>query len=401
MSSISSNTLATYTLFRREDAYFECSRPRPNEHGEPLAIGITFKLLMTYITIACLGLTAISTFILQWKHLHRYTRPKEQRQVVRIVFMPFFFCVIALLCLLFYEQSIYLKPIMHTYEAFCVAALFFLFLEIVCPDEENRARFFSSVDNKDKKGNIIPGGSQLWFNRTYAVVLQFPLTKILSCIVEITTQAAGVYCNNSLSPKHAHFWVQVFDIFIIGGAVSAIIRFWGRLKADFDPGHHALAKLVSFKSIILLQFLQDILFGWLNGKTFKPSAKYTYDDLYYGISMMLTAIEALLFSLFFHWSFRSRIYHEDERAGAKRMPVFRAALDALNISDIFFGIITAFKLLLVKSSPKGHGFKFGAQFGAPKEYDGIVDVPSISEPSRQEEGRKERQVRRERPIRGE
>lgn len=78
--------------------------------------------------------------------------------------MPVFFCAISLVSILFYEDSIYITPLMGVYEAFCISALFLLFLEFVCPDETAQSKYFSNLENKDKKGNIIPGGSQKWFN---------------------------------------------------------------------------------------------------------------------------------------------------------------------------------------------------------------------------------------------
>ncbi|OCL13952.1 hypothetical protein AOQ84DRAFT_331864 [Glonium stellatum] len=340
-------------LFGSSDSNFTCSRPKPDEHGDLLSIGITFKSLMTYITTAALGLTTISALFLIWKHLHRYTTPKEQRQNVRIIAMPVFFSIISLLSIMFYVDSIYFKPLIDVYESFCVAALFLLYVEYVCPEEEMRPKYFNDLENKDKKGNIIPGGSLKWFNRTWITVLQFPLTKTLSCIVEISTQAAGVFCANSLSPRYAHIWLLLIDMFIIGGAVSAVIKFYIRLKKEINPKHHPLAKLLAFKGVVFFQFFQEIIFGFLNGKIFQPSRTMTYDDIYYGIPMMLTALEAMLFSFAFHFAFRSREYHAENRPDAHRLSTWRAILDALNLSDIVHSVILAFHLFLTKNSPNG------------------------------------------------
>jgi hypothetical protein len=158
-----------FSLWTRDDedgteGKFVCLRPKPNEHGDKLSIGITFHQLAEYVTMGCLGITTISALVLIWRHLHHYTRPKEQRQNIRIIVMPVFFCIISLLSILFYEDSIYITPLLGVYEAFCIAALFLLFLELVCPNEGARSDYFSQLENKDKKGNIIPGGSGKWFN---------------------------------------------------------------------------------------------------------------------------------------------------------------------------------------------------------------------------------------------
>lgn len=158
-------------LFGGSDSNFTCARPIPNQHGDPLSIGITAKSLMTYIAYACLGLTTLSALFLIWKHLHRYTAPKEQRQNIRVIFMPVFMCIIELLSILFYEDSIYLSPIKELYEAFCIAALFLLFVEYVCPDEQTRPTFFNELENRDRKGKVTPGGSLLWFNVRYQITI--------------------------------------------------------------------------------------------------------------------------------------------------------------------------------------------------------------------------------------
>lgn len=62
-SLISTNTLHIRSLLSRDDtpSNFICARPKSNDYGIPLSIGITFKSLMAYITPISLVLTAIST----------------------------------------------------------------------------------------------------------------------------------------------------------------------------------------------------------------------------------------------------------------------------------------------------------------------------------------------------
>lgn len=54
--------------------------------------------------------------------------------------MTVFFGIIALLSILFYLDSIYFKPLIEVCESFRVAALFFLYVEYVCPNEEMRPK---------------------------------------------------------------------------------------------------------------------------------------------------------------------------------------------------------------------------------------------------------------------
>ena len=168
--------------------------------------------------------------------------------------------------------------------------------------------------------------------------------KFILTIIEISTQAANVYCSNSLSPIYAHLWVMLIDTFIVGGALTALFRFYGRLKPKFASKHRALGKLVTLKGTVLFQFFTDIIFGSLNGKLFRPSERITYNDLYYGLPMMLTAVVAMAFSISFHWAFSPSSYLEEERSvdGQGRMPIWRAMLDVMNWMDIIKGIYVAF-----------------------------------------------------------
>jgi len=83
---------------------------------------------------------------------------------------------------------------------------------------------------------------------------------------------------------------------------------------------------------------------------FKPTATLTFDDLYFGMPLLLTAIEATIVSFTFHWAFRSRLYHEAELPGQRRMPIWRAIFDAMNLSDIVRATIRAFGLMFSSDS---------------------------------------------------
>jgi Organic solute transporter Ostalpha len=104
----------------------------------------------------------------------------------------------------------------------------------------------------------------------------------------------------------------LIDIFITGGAVGAVIKFYAHPK-EINPKYHPLARLIAFNGIVIFQFLQEIIFGFLDGKIFELSKTMAYDDIYYGVPMMLTAIEAITFYFTFHFAFRSREYYTDNR----------------------------------------------------------------------------------------
>jgi len=141
----------------------ECARPLTDDIGQPLVGSLTLHHLMVLISAPCLALTVSSSLYLCWRHLHSYTAPQEQRQILRIVNLPVFYCLFNFLALCFYNDYLYIEPISGAYEAFAVASLFLLTLEYVCPDGTDREKYFENLPGEDKKGNPVPGGSLVWF----------------------------------------------------------------------------------------------------------------------------------------------------------------------------------------------------------------------------------------------
>ncbi|KAK0248126.1 hypothetical protein LTR91_014958 [Friedmanniomyces endolithicus] len=335
-----------------------CARPLPNEVGNTIlgSSSLTFQHLMVFISAACLGITILSTLFLNWRHLRHYTVPQEQRQILRIINLPAAYGIFNFLALAFPMDYQYIAPIAGVYEAFCVAALFLLGLEYVCPDGTDRETYFNNLPGRDKKGKPVAGGSLQWFQRTFGSVLQYPLTKTIFTIIQITTQFFHVYCENSFSPKYAHIWLTIADFLFIGGALGATIKFFQRMGAKehaIDRGHGAKAKIWAFIGILIFQMLQDLIFGLLNGKLFSPSAIITYNDINFGVPALLTCVEAFIFSLIFHWSYSSKEYQDGHRLNrlggvAQRTSTLKAILDALNPSDIIVGTTTAVGLLFMR-----------------------------------------------------
>ncbi|KAK0996964.1 hypothetical protein LTR54_010041 [Friedmanniomyces endolithicus] len=333
-----------------------CARPLPNEVGSTIfgSSSLTFQHLMVFISAGCLGITILSTLFLNWRHLHHYSVPQEQRQILRIINLPAAYGIFNFLALAFPMDYQYIAPIAGVYEAFCVAALFLLGLEYVCPDGTDRETYFNNLPGRDKKGKLVAGGSLQWF--------QYPLTKTIFTIIQITTQYFHVYCENSFSPKYAHIWLTLADFLFIGGALGATIKFFQRMGAKehaIDRNHGAKAKIWCFIGILIFQMLQDVSEGHYSDfrspewEALLAFSVITYNDINFGVPAFLTSVEAVVFSLIFHWAYSSKEYQDGHRLNrlggvAQRTSTLKAILDALNPSDIIVGTTTAVGLLFTR-----------------------------------------------------
>lgn len=177
MESIDSTTLySPHHIFSRALAStnnITCARPIPSLIGGPLYSHstITWHQLTIYICAASLALTLLSSASLAWQHIRHYTAPQEQRQILRIIALPVFYCLFNFLALCWYETYQYIQPLAGLYESFAIAALFFLLLEWVCPEGTDREKFFGEFAFKDKKGVIVEGGSLAWFQVSFFELL--------------------------------------------------------------------------------------------------------------------------------------------------------------------------------------------------------------------------------------
>lgn len=71
-----------------------------------------------YLTCAaCAIITLVSSVVLIVLHLSRYRAPKEQRQIIRIVFLPFVFAIVSWAEVSNYKIAPYIDPIGEVYES--------------------------------------------------------------------------------------------------------------------------------------------------------------------------------------------------------------------------------------------------------------------------------------------
>lgn len=79
-------------------------------------------------------------------HLRRYRVPKEQRQIVKIVFAPLAFAVVSFGCLQNYTVAPYVSELGDWYSAMAFTTLFLLFIQFAVPDSDFGEGMFQAMD---------------------------------------------------------------------------------------------------------------------------------------------------------------------------------------------------------------------------------------------------------------
>jgi hypothetical protein len=204
-------------------------------------------------------ITLISSTALITLHLLRYTAPKEQRQIVRIVFAPFVFALISLAEIYNYSIARYIDPISAFYEAICICALFLLYVQFVAPAATVKGTFGEDVFDamKARQENEANNSKGNWPRITWIAVFQYPIAMTLAIVILESTEAVGTYCESSLKPRYGHFWTSVIQSLGVTVAIFSIVRFYSRMKV-LMKARRGLAKITSFKLMVAVRFVQTV-----------------------------------------------------------------------------------------------------------------------------------------------
>ncbi|EME89792.1 seven transmembrane receptor protein, partial [Pseudocercospora fijiensis CIRAD86] len=295
-------------------------------------------------------------------HLRRYRAPKEQRQIIRMVFAPCVFALVAFFEVLSYEIAPYIDPLGDLYEAFGLCALFLLYLQYAAPNGTFDDETFEAVKAaQEGKAVNFDFGRISWCFGEFSLgvklplqndiadgshaVFQYPVLELLSLIILEATQASGHYCVQSLSPRFGHLWVTVISSVGVGACVLAILRFYGRMTTRIKV-RRGLAKLVCFKLIVALRFFQSLVFSiLLDHDVIKTSSTFGYNDILYGLENSITCAEMVVLSLGFWYAYSSTEYGSHSKSLSPRVLMYKAVLDAINPWELIVGIFRIFTVI--------------------------------------------------------
>ena len=254
------------------------------------------------------------------------------------------------------RTSVYLNPWLDAYESIPMASFLLLLGAYVSPNAEDRAAHLEGIKNTKPKEE--PNGA-IMYTKTWIAVFQYPVVATLVAIATDITQAINVLCPNSNGIHFAHLWLRIIQTVSVGAAVTAILRFTSLLKKELK--HHSIVKkLLCFKGIVFVYFIQSTVFTFLGGEI-TPTDKLSYDDITNKLPSLMICIEMIFFSIFFLYAYPWSPYvirkHApetvDHQAYSLRSARYqggflglKAIFSALNPAEILAGIVTAAKLAI-------------------------------------------------------
>ncbi|THV07774.1 DUF300-domain-containing protein [Dendrothele bispora CBS 962.96] len=314
-------------------------------------------IVSSFFTIVAI----IASFWLINKHLQWYTDKREQRYIVRILFMVPIYALISLASYFFWNHSTPLLLIRDCYESTVLTSFFYLLLNYLSHDtDEQRAIFLKEGLSREadrialKKGEkprkwMFPLGfikakpaDGLYFLQLMKWgVLQYCVIRPLTTLAAVILDYAGLYCEDSWGLGWGHVYITVIV------SISVTIAMYCLLQLYFPVSSYLthtkpLLKLFAIKAVVFLTFWQATFLSVLTMFGIVKDTQYmTADDINIGIGALLETFEMMLFGFLHIRAFTYRVYKPAYDPKSKddlpplRTPRWRSLLHAMNFRETF------------------------------------------------------------------
>ncbi|KAJ5117925.1 organic solute transporter Ostalpha-domain-containing protein [Penicillium atrosanguineum] len=319
--------------------------------------GITFHTLCVILSAIFLVISSVLAGIIIFGHAKHYSRPFEQRYIIRILFMIPIYSLTSFLCIYFYKWSVYFELIGYCYEPFAIASFFTLLCSYVAPELHDQKEFFRHVEpvnwvwpipwlqkctGRQKGPWRKPRSGLTWFNVIWIGVFQYCFIRLILTIIAVAAESKNLYCENSDNPAFAHVWILIIESVAVTIAMYCLIQFYIQIKIDIAQ-HRPFLKILCIKLVIFLSFWQSTVIDFLTSSgVIKSSAKVVLQDWNNALPYLLISIEMGLFAILHFWGFPwcpymilqdSAIDHDAHPYHGGRLGV-KALFDAMNPWDL-------------------------------------------------------------------
>ncbi|TFK72243.1 DUF300-domain-containing protein [Pluteus cervinus] len=296
----------------------------------------------------CTVLTILISSISIFQHCRNYTKPNEQRQILRILYMPPFFAIISFLSYRFFREYTYYSLVVAAYEAIALGAFLMLIIEYVAGTAHGHDPE-KAIERKGKRPVPFPfcfwryRPSKAYFLYTIKwTVLQYIFVRIAGSIAGIICQAFNVLCESEGFNFHfASVYIESILFASISIALYSLLWFYGLMKDELAT-KRPFAKFLCIKLIVMLTFYQTYLFDALEGRVIHATEFWTATNIADGLNALATCIEMVLFSGLMLWAYRAAEY----KSTTGPTSIWRPLWDSINFSDFIRETVAATRYYL-------------------------------------------------------
>ncbi|KAF8813756.1 DUF300-domain-containing protein [Phlegmacium glaucopus] len=287
----------------------------------------------------------LTSFWLIKKHLQWYTNKREQRYIIRILFLVPIYALISFASFLFWNHATPLLLIRDAYEAIVLTSFFYLLLTYLSHDpEEQKMIFLKSGLSLEadqiarQKGDeikhwLFPLKFVTWKPRDGLYFLQMMKWGVLQyCVIRPTTTLAavilnymGLYCENSWGLGWGHIYISAIVALSVTVAMYCLIQIYVSVSKNL-VAHKPLLKLFAIKAVVFLTFWQSTFLSALSWIGVIKATKYmSTNDVIIAISAILETVEMALFAFLHIKAFTYKCYQLHLSSSSKSLPPLRTA----------------------------------------------------------------------------
>ncbi|KAF8879061.1 organic solute transporter Ostalpha-domain-containing protein [Infundibulicybe gibba] len=302
----------------------------------------------------CAILTVCISSITILQHCRSYTNRREQRQILRILYMPPVYAIISFFSYRFFRS--------YTYYSFAEIGMYpLLIIEYVASTASGHDAE-AAIARKDKRP--LPMPFCCWrYRPTKWSVLQYVIIRPAASITGIICEKFHVLCESQgFSPKFANVYIEAINFIALYG----LLMFYGLMNEELK-GRRPMAKFLSIKLIVMFTFYQSFMFSALEGRVIHETQYWSASNISNGLNALAICIEMVFFAILMWWAYTPAEY--------KRKPGMAPTTDfAL---EIYYSLRFFIDYARGKPSAHGHGHRvqtdihgtsrmdFGEAFGQP------------------------------------
>ncbi|XP_026207543.1 transmembrane protein 184ba [Anabas testudineus] len=204
-----------------------------------------------------------------YMHLRFYSAPREQRHIVRILFIVPIYAFDSWLSLLFFTNDqyyVYFDTVRDCYEAFVI----YNFLSLCYEYLGGESAIMAEIRGKPIESSCMYGTCCLR-GKAYSIsflrfckqaTLQFCVVKPLMAVITVILQAYGKYKDGDFNVASGYLYVTIIYNISVSLSLYALFLFYFATRELLSP-YSPILKFFMVKSVIFLSFWQGMLLAIL------------------------------------------------------------------------------------------------------------------------------------------
>ncbi|KAF9952040.1 hypothetical protein BGZ70_000752 [Mortierella alpina] len=246
-------------------------------------------------------ISTIISLVLIYRHLQYYTKPNQQRYIVRMLLMVPIYAITSWFSFVYVREAVYYETIRVLYEAFVIASFLILMLQYLGESREDQKRALKRHKKTERwlfpmcclKYN--PSRPHFLQYMKWGILQYVPLN-VVGTLLTVVLQAYGYYCESSWNPKFGHVWIMIVNFTSVTVATYFLIMFYLTIRVDLKD-YSPFYKFMAVKLVVFFSFWQSVVIeGLVWFGIIKATTYWSTNDISVGINALLIDFEMVFFA---------------------------------------------------------------------------------------------------------